>query len=194
MLRAIIPTKRGVPALRMCSALAQGVLLWVASVTPSLCGQEIRVKVLNARNGRPITKECVNVFTEGTRFAMVVPTDREGVATLYVGGFGSPPARTPGGRGCSALETSHPIVPKSGTIEVRGARYLFCQEYTNIVARTPATATQATEPLPSYSVARILTSGITAGNTCGKFRAQAKAGELIVFARPLSLLEKWRNW
>jgi hypothetical protein len=156
--------------------------------------QEIRIKVLNSRDGRPITNECVNVFTEGTRFAMVVPTNRYGVATLYVGGVGSAPTGAPGGRGCSGLETSHPIVPKLGTIEVRGGRYLFCQEYTNIVPGTPATTTEAMKPLPCYSVARILTSGIAAGNTCGKFRAQAKPGELIVFARPLSLWEKWRSW
>jgi hypothetical protein len=41
-----------------------------------------------------------------------------------------------------------------------------------------------------YSVAEILGKGISPENTCGNVRVAAKPGELILFERPFTLLEK----
>jgi hypothetical protein len=41
-----------------------------------------------------------------------------------------------------------------------------------------------------YSVAEILNKGISTENTCGNIRVAAKPGELILFERPFTLLEK----
>ncbi len=41
-----------------------------------------------------------------------------------------------------------------------------------------------------YSVAEVLGKGISTENTCGTVRVAAKPGELILFERPFTLLEK----
>jgi hypothetical protein len=41
-----------------------------------------------------------------------------------------------------------------------------------------------------YSVAEVLNKGISTENTCGTVRVAAKPGELILFERPFTLLEK----
>jgi hypothetical protein len=38
------------------------------------------------------------------------------------------------------------------------------------------------------AIKKILESGVVAGNTCGKFRAEPKPGELIFFVRPGELV------
>jgi hypothetical protein len=40
--------------------------------------------------------------------------------------------------------------------------------------------------MPSYPIKKILDSGVSAANTCGKFRAEARPGELIFYVKPLS--------
>ncbi len=47
-------------------------------------------------------------------------------------------------------------------------------------------------PRPTYSVNEILKSGLTAQNGCGKFKAEAKPGELLFFVRPVHWWEGMR--
>jgi hypothetical protein len=44
-----------------------------------------------------------------------------------------------------------------------------------------------------YSVAEVLGKGISTENTCGNIHVAAKPGELILFERPFTLLEKVRG-
>jgi hypothetical protein len=50
-----------------------------------LCAQEIRIRVVDGRNGHPIGDERVNVLFDAERSARLVPTDRSGVATVNLG-------------------------------------------------------------------------------------------------------------
>jgi hypothetical protein len=44
--------------------------------------------------------------------------------------------------------------------------------------------------MPWYSIKKILESGVSTANRCGKFEAEAKPGELIFFVRPLTWWER----
>src|ERR1700676_1780726 len=64
----------------------RGVLLFcIASAllgTP-IRGQEIHIRVLNARTGKPISNECVNLSLGAWHGAdLIAPTNKEGVAVL----------------------------------------------------------------------------------------------------------------
>ena len=70
-------------------------------------------------------------------------------------------------------------------------RYIACQEYAK-TAPGDLPVNPVTK-MPFYSIGRILDLGVSAGNTCGKFREKAKPGELIFFVKPRSFLEKMRQ-
>ena len=48
-------------------------------------------------------------------------------------------------------------------------------------------------PFLSYSVKEVLQSGIASSNFCGKIEGSPKPGELILFVRPRSFLERLRQ-
>lgn len=196
MLRAVVPTKRTIGAAWSLQASRQALLICVgvARLGAPLHAQDIHIKVLNARNGKPITNECVNVFTrqELGSSTLLIPTDREGVALLHVEGDHAVPVGAPLGRRCGGSETLHPTVGHADTIQISGDYYLACQEYGKTMPGEGAGGPGRDQRMPSYSVAKILLSGIAAANTCGRFTAQPKPGELILYVRPLSLLEKLR--
>lgn len=178
--------------LRLLRAFQQVLLI---SAIASLIGQglraeEIRIRVLNAHNGKPVPDECVNVFTKENVSSTLVPTDKEGVATLLVEGDRAGPIEVAHGRACNGAVALHPTVGHADTIQISGDYYVACQEYGKTIPGERIQPPPFDQRMPSYSVARILQSGIVAANTCGKIRVQAKPGELILFVRPRSLLEK----
>jgi hypothetical protein len=154
---------------------------------PALHAQEIRIRVVNARNGKPITNECVNVWTLTWHGAHIVAaTNKDGVAVLRLADNEI------------LAETSCPGWPAQASrrsdvdaITISGDYYVACQECGKITPGEPPTDPLNT--MPSYPIKRILESGISAANTCGKFRAEAKPGELILFVRPRSLWQKLRE-
>lgn len=165
----------------------------LAACGPLLCAQEVHIKVLNARNGKAIANDCVDVFAQGVVNALVIPTDDEGVATLRVKGEH---ARPPAGRirgECSGFATLDPTVGVSDKIQISSVYYIACQEYVDPRSLSRPITNPTEELMPSYSVKRILELGVTASNTCGKFRATAKPGELIIFERPKSFWERLRE-
>jgi hypothetical protein len=71
-----------------------------------------------------------------------------------------------------------------------GDMYVLCQAYGKAVSGQPQPPD--TDLIPTYSITKIFESGVVAVNTCGKFKADVKPGELVLFARPMSLWEKWK--
>jgi hypothetical protein len=191
MLRTITSIRRGARGLRMCSALAQDVLLCalvaLALTPPPLRAQEIRVRVLNGRNGNPISKECLNVWTGTWRGAhMVAVTNKEGVAVLHVSD-----SEIQAEGGCPGWPTQASRRPDADGITVSGDRYVSCQEYGKITPGEPPTDPVTT--MPSYPLKKILESGVSSSNTCGKFRTEARPGELVFYVRSRGFLEKMRQ-
>jgi hypothetical protein len=152
--------------------------------------QEIHVRVLNARSGKPITNECLNVWARppvrGT--ALVAPADANGIVVLHFENgqvTADPVPANPCNR--TADVGPKPFPKEVGGIIVFGDIYIACQEYGKIL---PGALTNPTDTMPSYSIEKIVKSGVAASNTCGKFRAEAKPGELILFVRPRT----WWEW
>jgi hypothetical protein len=73
-------------------------------------------------------------------------------------------------------------------LKVDGNAQIALDENLNASCRTLPANQQASQFL--YSVAEILNKGIATDNTCGNVRVAAKPGELILFERPFTLLEK----
>lgn len=169
----------------------RALLIWIFIASPgaALRAQEIHIRVLNGRNGHPITQECLNVWI-GTRYGphMVAATDADGVVVLRL--VNNELVAENGCRGWPA-RASRP----SGTdaIALAGDKYVDCQEYGKVVPGEPATADLLKDIMPSYSIKKILESGVSAANKCGKFRGEAMPGELIFFVRTRSFLERTRQ-
>jgi hypothetical protein len=176
----------------MNSRIYPYMLLTVLVCGPLAWAQDIHIRVVNARNGKPITDECLNVslgkWHGGELFAQ---TNAEGAVVLHVEA-GRVTVVTTSSKACN---TQVIVGPKSFTgnttsISVMGDSYVVCQGYGNRASGQPPPSD--TELIPSYPVAKILELGLAGANTCGKFRTDAKPGELILFARPLSFWEKMK--
>lgn len=163
------------PSVLVCTVLAS---------IPPLKAQDIRIRVLNGRTGKPITNECLNVWTGTGRGAhLVAATNKEGLAVLHFAD--SEVVAEAACQGWPAQATADAGVDG---ITLSGNRYVACQEYARTTPGEPPV-----DPLslmPSYSVKKVLESGMSTANTCGKFRTGAKPGELIFYVRPRSLWER----
>jgi hypothetical protein len=168
--------------------------LFAAFLAIPVRAQEIHIRVLNGRNGKPITHECLNVSLGPWHGAdLLAPTNKDGIVVLHMGG-GTVSAEVPSGTRCVGGFPVRATLPQGeDRITIAGDYYVACREYRKVVPGEPVGPNTLKEVIPSYSIKKILESGVTAGNTCGKFRAEAKPGELIFFVRPLTWLERWRS-
>lgn len=160
-----------------------------------LRAEDIRIRVLNARNGKPITNECLNVSLGSWHGAdLLVPTNREGTAVLHIGSdVVTADAVSPQACGGKAIVGPKPLPKDSDAISITSDYYVACQEYGRLAAGQPATPNSLKEMVPSYSIKRVIELGVSASNTCGKFRHEAHPGELIFFVRPLKFSERMRQ-
>lgn len=169
--------------------------LLVSLFGPLLYAQEIRVRVMNARNGKPITNECLNVSLGPWHGAdLLVPTNKDGVAVLHLGkNEVTADAVSPRSCGGGAIVGPKPLPKDTDGISITGDYYIVCQEYGKFAPGEPATPNSLKEMVPLYPTKKILDSGVAAGNTCGKFKADAKPGELILFVRSQGFLERLKE-
>jgi hypothetical protein len=168
------------------------ILALVGFAGPSLHGQEIHIRVLNARNGKSITNECLNVWLghEWHGASLLAPTNNVGVVILHFADNTFTAGSVPGAACEKGLAINAMPVPNGAdAIVVTGGYYVACQEYGEVRS---GDRLERFIP-PSYSIRKILESGVSATNTCGKFRAQAKPGELIFFVRPPTFWERMRE-
>ena len=183
MLSAMVSVKK-----RKHVFLARDFLIGALIVSaPLVHAQEIRIRVLNGRNGKPIMNECLNVWTGTGRGAhMVAATDKDGVAALRVAD-----TKILAETVCQGWPDQASGLSDVERITISGDRYIACQEYGKIVPGEPPTDPLTT--MPSYPIKKILESGITSANTCGKLRIEAKPSELVFFVRPRSFWERMRE-
>jgi len=159
---------------------------------PFAHSQDIRIKVLNGRNGKPTTNECLNISVGLWHGADLLPrTNGEGVVTLHLRGGGV----TAEGTCDEGIAKGGPkqFPRDSDAIAIVPDYYVACQEYGKVVPGDPVNPNTLGKLVPAYSTKKILESGLSASNRCGRFRAEAKPGELIFFVRPPSWLELLRR-
>lgn len=154
------------------AVIASLVLLGVSSTAR---GQEIRVKFLDARNGRPVTYEAAQIWVGTSTRQLTAPANnKQGTATF--------------------LYTDHSIKaiwpPKT-----KESRY-FPRELTvppglERIAAAPIVAAGICWDMgpahigPWYSISDVLQNGALSENHCGKATAKPKPGELILFIKPI---------
>ncbi len=158
----------------------------------ALHGQEIHIRVLDAHNGKPVTNECPSIWLgRGPGAYLSAHTNKQGVVVLHLEN-GKVTAEAVSPRECNGAPILGPLplLEDRDTIRIAGNYYVACQKYETVVPGGPPTAVLPGGP--RYSIKNILESGVSAANTCGKFRTEAKPGELIVFVRRRSFLEGWR--
>src|SRR5574340_1376651 len=105
------------------------------SLVPVLHAQEIRIKVLNGRNGKPITNECLNVWI-GAMLGqgLFAPTNNSGVVVLHLGN-GEVKADSASVAACqtNAFVGPNPVPKGADSIFVTGGNYSDCQEWAKVV-------------------------------------------------------------
>lgn len=193
----IIPMKKKIRAISLMQEFRHVLLLCMAAVffgTP-FQGQEIHIRVLNARKGKPITNECLNVWVGPLHGAgLFAPTNHDGVVVLHLGNDQvTADAVSPAACNGRAVVGPKLILKDADAITITGGNYVDCQEYGKIVPGDAANPNLVRQLWPLYSIKKILESGISAPNMCGKFRAEAKPGELVIFERPATLWERLRQ-
>jgi hypothetical protein len=163
--------------------------LLVAFLGIPVRAQEIRIRVLNGRNGKPITNECLNVWIPNFYGAHIVArTNGEGVVVLHLA-----EDELVADVACPGWPVRASRPKSADTITVSGDYYVACQEYGKVVPGDAANRDLMKQVMPSYPIKKVLESGLAAGNACGKFRVEAKPGELIFFVRPPTWLEKLKR-
>lgn len=189
--------KRKPSSISLCCIFRSGFIisLLVGFFGPLLHAQEINIRVLNARNGKPITNECLNLWLGPLHGqGLLAPTNTEGVVVLHLGDSKAT-AEAVSARACGGNASVGPVpLPKDDDgISVAGDYYIVCQEYGKFARGEPPTPDSLKQMVPSYPIKKILESGVAAGNTCGKFRAEAKPGELVLFVRPQGVFERLKQ-
>ncbi len=158
-------------------------LLIAASLGNGAHAQSIRIKLVNGRNGRPIAGTHVNVWVGKERkWAIVIPTDKDGVASLVVtekeGEVNVPRV---GGDGSHVV--IDPVVKYDDDLEIN-APYVLCQ---------PGTPDYSWLAIRHILTKQVVGQGIVMPNACGKATASQTPGEVVIFVRPLSWWEKFKT-
>ena len=148
----------------------------------ALRAQDIRIKVLDGRNGHPVTNGwCVNVWVGKERGPMLlIPINKDGIALLHLTDKDSEVSVQNHGSACGGMGLIDPVVKYADTIRIIPDNGMLCQ------AHPPDS------PWLSFSVKKVLQSGDSTTNVCGKIEANPKPGELVFFVRPLTWWERMK--
>ena len=164
--------------------LSSFMVLIANSLGTTLRAQDIRIKIVNGRNGRSIADTCLNIWVGTERVdALSIPTDKDGVAVLHLSD--SDAKINTGNRWarCGAEGVINPVLKYADSIKVN-AGYASCQ---------PRTADYSWLAVRVFSTKDVLQSGVVTPNVCGKVTASPKPVEVILFVRPLSWWEKLKS-
>lgn len=158
-------------------------LLIAASLGKGAHAQSIRIKLVNGRNGHPIARTHVNVWVGKERkWAMVIPTDKDGVASLVLT-EDEAEVNVPRVDGYGSHVVINPVVKYDGDLGIN-APYVLCQ---------PGTPDYSWLAIRHISTKQVVGQGIVTPNSCGKATASQTPGEVIIFVRPLSWWEKFKT-
>jgi hypothetical protein len=162
---------------RRLIGLAETVLasLVLLGVSIAAHGQEIRVKFLDARTGRPVTYESATMWVETYHGFLTAPADnKEGTAKFFYTGH-----------------SIRPIWPPKTKLRYDWMRELTIPTGPIRIAAAPAVAAGICWDLgplregPWYPISEILQHGEVSENHCGKATVKPNPGELILFIKPI---------
>jgi hypothetical protein len=144
--------------------------------------ETIKIRVIDGRNGHPLADSYVNTWVGKERKeAMVIPTDKDGVALLCL--INEAADADESSKGCGRSGISNRAVKYDESLRIN-VGFALCQ---------PHGGDYSWLKIMDLSTSRVLHEGITMTNTCGKPIATAKPGEVIIFVRPLNFWEKLKE-
>jgi hypothetical protein len=129
------------------------------------------------------TSSYVNVWVGGERKeAIAIPTDDKGVARLQLT-LNSNEVNVPNSTGHGTIVANHPVVKYDESFRIN-APYVLCESGEG--NRSPL-------ELKNFITKEVLNHGYASGNTCGKVTASPQPGQVVLFVRPLTFMEKMKQ-
>lgn len=164
------------------SNLLATVLLVMSAM--SLAAQTLEIRLVDGRNGRPMvgTSAYVNVWVgSGRKEAIAIPTDDNGIARIQ---FTLNPSEVniPISTGHGTIVERHPVVKYDESFRIN-APYVLCG----------AKGNRSWLDLKNFSTKEVFDHGYTSANTCGKVAASPQPGQVVLFVRPLTFMEKMKQ-
>ncbi|MGO4210712.1 hypothetical protein AB4Y89_06055 [Terriglobus sp. 2YAB30_2] len=161
-------------------------LVTVLLVMPamSLAAQTLEIKLVDGRNGRPMvgTSAYVNVWVGKERKeAIAIPTDDNGVARLQLT-LSSNEENIPISTGHGTIVEKHPVVKYDESFRIN-APYVLCGPE----------GSRSWLDLKNFITKEVLEHGYVSRNTCGKVTATPQPGQVVLFVRPLTFMEKMKQ-
>lgn len=173
--------KRGrVPLVRIIlrSILPFITLLVLITSGTTLCAQDVTIKLVNGRNGRPVAPTCVEVSANNRMSAMLI-TDKDGIASLNLKDDNEDHWKD-----CGAYGVINTAMKYGDSLRIVVDKYLMCQ---------PRISDGSRHAIENISSKQVVDQGFVTPNNCGKFTASPKPGQLIIFIRPFNFWETIRD-
>ncbi|HEY5382883.1 MAG TPA: hypothetical protein VIJ65_11565 [Acidobacteriaceae bacterium] len=170
-------------------------------ITPLLCAlpcrsQQIRILVLDARHGKPVSNECLNISLGTWHGAdLFAPTNKDGVVTLS---FSSDHVSVEPvvSKACGAMSStkSFPIAKAQESIAILPNYNVSCQ-YSKEQTKNPGWLHNPLyqSVIPSFMLRDILLNGVVAANTCSHLKPTPVPGELVLIVRKVTFMEGMRS-
>jgi len=158
------------------------VILYGASLT----AQELEIKLVNGRNGRPMAGKSsyVNVWVGTERKeAIAIPTDGNGLARLQLTLNTAKIKIAAPSSNRGTIVMASPVLKYSDSLQIN-VPYALCESGGSNYSWLRS---------ERFSTKEILQHGYVSPNTCGKVRISPQPGQVILFVRPLTLLEKLKQ-
>jgi len=110
---------------------------------------------------------------------MAIPTDKDGVAWVYLTHGDSDVNDQKQWKSCGGFGVINPVVKYADTIRIN-AGYALCQPHGSDYSWLAVT---------NFPTEQVIQQGVVTPNTCGKTTASPQPGEVILFVRHLTLWE-----
>ncbi len=159
-------------------------LLMASSIDSVVCGQTIKARLIDGRNGRPVANTCVNVWVGHQRKdALSIPTNKEGVAGFRLTDNSSEVSTGDRWKDCGEFGAINPVFKFEDSVSIN-AGYVLCQT---------ERAGYSWLKVEEFSTKQLLQQGLVTANTCGTASASWTPGEVVIFVRPLNFWEKLKE-
>ena len=148
--------------------------------------ETIKIRLLNGRNGRPMTGTAsyVNVWAGIERKeAIAIPTDGNGFASLQLTLDGSKANIPNPSKDQGSIVVANPVVEYNESFQIN-VPYALCGS---------RGSNYSWLALLQFSTKQILENGYVSPNICGKGTASPTPGQVILFVRPLTWWEKFKE-
>jgi len=160
------------------------VLLAFCASGTVLFAQIVTIRLVNGRNGHPMSNSHVNVWVGPERKrTMVIPTDKDGLARLRLTDNDDEVDLHMRKKYVGDNVVTHPIVKYDENFQVN-VPFVVCYPHVQDYSWLAIT---------NISTKQLLQQGIVWPNACGKATASPKPGELTIFVRPLTWWEGMKD-